>query len=58
VVKTNPEMGSYVLAEIDKAELGGTVAENRLKRFFSRLEKFIVTASETKHATQKDLKST
>jgi hypothetical protein len=51
-------MKSYVLAEINEAELDGTVAENRLKRFFSKLKKFIMTVSETKHATQKNLKST
>jgi hypothetical protein len=49
-------MRLYVLAEIDKAELDETVTENRLKRFFSRLKKFIIIVLRTKHATQKDLK--
>jgi hypothetical protein len=51
-------MESYVLAEINEAELGGTVVRNRLKRFFFKLKKFTVTVLETKHATQKNLKST
>jgi hypothetical protein len=50
-------MRSYVLAKINKAELDEIVIENRLKRFFSRLEKFTVIALRTKHATQKNLKS-
>jgi hypothetical protein len=58
VVKANPEMRSYVLAEINGAELGGTVAENRLKRFFPRPEGFTVTASGSKHTAQEDLEST
>jgi hypothetical protein len=58
VIKINSEMESYVLTEIDKAELGETVAENRLKRFFFRLKEFTVTVLETEYATQKDLKST
>jgi hypothetical protein len=51
-------MESYVLTEINEAELDGIVVENRLKRFFSKPEKFTVTALKTKYATQKDLKST
>jgi hypothetical protein len=58
VIKINSEMRSYVLTEINKAELDGIIAENRLKRFFSKSEKFIVIALETKYATQKDLKFT
>jgi hypothetical protein len=37
-------MGLYVLAEIDGAELGGTVAGNRLKLFHSRPEGFSVSS--------------
>ena len=33
VTKAIPEKGTYVLAELDGAELGGTVAGNRLKKF-------------------------
>jgi hypothetical protein len=51
VVKINSEMESYVLAEINRAELNETVAENRLKRFFSKSKKFIITALKIKHAT-------
>jgi hypothetical protein len=58
VVKVNPEMGSYVLAKINRAELGGIVAKNRLKRFFPKPEGFTVTAPKSKHAAQEDLKST
>jgi hypothetical protein len=36
-------MGSYVLAEVDSAELGGTVAGNRLKLFHPRPEGFSVS---------------
>jgi hypothetical protein len=36
-------MGSYVLAEVDGAELGGTVAGNRLKLFHPRPEGFSVS---------------
>jgi hypothetical protein len=50
-------MRSYVLAKINKAELSETVVKNRLKRFFSKPEKFTVIVLEIKHATQKDLKS-
>jgi hypothetical protein len=51
-------MKSYVLAKIDGAKLDGTVAGNRLKRFFSRPEKFTVIVLKTKHVTQEDLKFT
>jgi hypothetical protein len=50
VVKANPEMRLYVLAKINKAELSGIVAENRLKRFFPKLEGFTVTVLKSKHA--------
>jgi hypothetical protein len=43
VINANLEMGSYVLAEVDGAELGGTVAGNRLKLFHPRPEGFSVS---------------
>jgi hypothetical protein len=36
VTKAIPEKGTYILAELDGAELGGTVAGNRLKKFHVR----------------------
>jgi hypothetical protein len=35
-------MELYVLAEVDGAELGGTITENRLKLFHLRLKGFSV----------------
>ena len=49
VTKAIPEKGTYVLAELDGAELGGTVAGNRLKKFHVReanpIEDFAYPAS-------------
>jgi hypothetical protein len=49
VVKVNSEIRSYVLAKINRAELDEIVIKNRLKRFFSKPERFTVIALESKH---------
>ena len=41
--QANPLRGSFALAEVDGAELGGTVAGNRLKKFYPRSGEFSVT---------------
>lgn len=43
MVHANPNKGSFILAEVDGTELGGTVSGNRLKLFHPRPEGFSIT---------------
>jgi hypothetical protein len=46
VTRANLNRGLYVLAEVDGAELGGTVAGSRLKYFYLRPKGFSIITAE------------